>query len=359
MAVVAKPAAAATAILAARRGAGLTMALAAALALSPATPAAEVTGPATLPGTARRGPVLPVGRCINFGNTLEAPREGNWGFPIRTEDLVRVKAGGFATVRLPIRFSGHALTAAPYTIEPALLDRVDQLVRAASALSLNVIIDLHHYDAVMSDPAGERDRFAAIWRQIAERFAKAPASVWFELLNEPKDALTNATLPALWAPALAEIRRTNPVRPVIVGGGMTSQVASLDDLNVPDDPFVVPTFHYYDPLAFTHQGASYLKPVLPTGRNWGSAADRQELEEGVARAARYMARTGRVPFIGEFGAIQGIRHQQRLRYYTQVSQAFAAAGIASCAWSYRNTFQIARRHGWRRGFPEALAAIAP
>ena len=298
---------------------------------------------------------MQVGRCINFGNTLEAPREGRWGHPIRDIDLKRVKIGGFSTVRLPVNFSAHAERNPPYRIEPALLDRVAELVDKASSLSLNVIVDLHHFDAAMADPEGERERFASIWRQIAKRLANAPSGVWFELLNEPKEKLTNEALPGFWEPALAAIRESNPSRPVILGGGFTSAIESLDDLALPDDPYVVPTFHYYEPLAFTHQGASYLKPVLPMGRTWGSVADIARLDADLARVQRFMSRTGRVPFIGEFGAIQSVPHRQRLHYYRTVSSAFASIGIASCAWSYRNTFQLAGRRHWRRGFPQSLA----
>src|SRR6187401_3543011 len=52
---------------------------------------------------------LPVGKCVNLGNTLEPPREAGWGGRrFRDSDATNIRQAGFATVRLPVRFSGHA-----------------------------------------------------------------------------------------------------------------------------------------------------------------------------------------------------------------------------------------------------------
>ena len=44
----------------------------------------------------------PIKRCMNLGSALEAPQEGEWGYVIRRDDLVRLKDAGFDTVRLPV-----------------------------------------------------------------------------------------------------------------------------------------------------------------------------------------------------------------------------------------------------------------
>ena len=40
-----------------------------------------------------------------------------------------LKAAGFDSVRIPIKWSAHAAKTAPYTIDPAFMDRVDHVVR--------------------------------------------------------------------------------------------------------------------------------------------------------------------------------------------------------------------------------------
>ena len=286
------------------------------------------------------GVALPLGKCVNLANMLEAPNEGNWGRPFQDADAARIRQAGFATVRLPVRFSGHARDAAPYTIDAAFMARVRHVVDANVAAGLNVIIDMHNYDELFTDPGGNTARFAGLWRQVAAAFRDAPASVWFELINEPHGALTDANLLAVLRPALAAIRESNPTRPVILGGQNYSGIDSLATLPFPDDPNIVPTFHYYDPFGFTHQGARFIHPMLPTGRTFGTADDNAQLDAALGKVRDFMRRTGRVPFAGEYGAYDQIPLDQRAAYYRTVSAAFASIGIQSCAWGYANTFRL-------------------
>jgi len=69
-----------------------------------------------------------------------------------------------------------------------------------------------------------------------------------------------------------------------------------------------------------------------------------------------MANTGRVPFIGEYGAYEGIPTDQRVLYYKTVSAAFASVGIQSCAWGYVNTFNLYYDgSGWLQGMPAGIS----
>lgn len=326
----------------------------------PASPSPPGPQPASYtPGAAARpatGIALPLGKCVNLSNMLEPPNEGEWGRAFEDADATRIRQAGFATVRLPVRFSGHALAAAPYTIDPAFMARVRHVVEANLAAGLNVILDLHNYEELMTDPDGHRTRFAALWRQVAAEFRDAPANLWFELTNEPNNRLNDSTLPGVLAPALAEVRATNPTRPVIVGGQNWSGIDSLATLALPDDPYIVPTFHYYDPFEFTHQGATWVSPTPPMGRLFGGAADYAQLEANLGKVRAYMARTGRVPFMGEYGANELVPLEQRIAYYRTISAAFASAGIQGCAWGYTNTFHLWRDgSGWVRDLLDSIS----
>ena len=49
---------------------------------------------------------LPVGACINMGNQLEAMNEtAHGGAAIEAADFKRIRAAGFTTVRIPVRWS--------------------------------------------------------------------------------------------------------------------------------------------------------------------------------------------------------------------------------------------------------------
>jgi endoglucanase len=303
---------------------------------------------------------LPVGTCINMGNHLEPERESGWGGKrIEAADFARIRAAGFATVRIPVRWSNKTGGAPGHAIDPAWLARVTEVVDQALAADLNVILNDHNFEDLHDHPEANRDKLVAIWRQVAAHFAdRPPARLWFEIENEPHDALTNANLLATLAPALAAIRMTNPDRPVVIGGGNWSGIDSLATLELPDDPNVHPTFHYYDPFDFTHQGATWAGQVPKAGtRNYGTPADAERLAADVAKLEAYVARTGRTPFMGETGAYDGgTSLAERTQYHSAVREAFAPSGIGMCAWAYTNTFPFwDRQKGqWLPGLREAF-----
>src|SRR5438876_5521597 len=117
---------------------------------------------------------------INLGNRLEAPNEGDWGGVIQAGDFPFIARRGFDHVRIPIRFSGHASSASPYTIDATFFSRVDTVLDQAAAANLAVVVDMHAYDDLAADVAGQRDRFAALWTQIAARYQGRPDTVAFE-----------------------------------------------------------------------------------------------------------------------------------------------------------------------------------
>jgi endoglucanase len=206
-------------------------------------------------------------RSVNFGNALEAPTEGAWGMTLEESFFEAVKQGGFTGIRLPIKFSSHALTVAPFTIDKPFLDRVDWAVAQATSRGLAIIVDMHHYDELMTAPAANKDRFLSLWQQIATHYKDAPNNVFFEIHNEP-----NSNIEPLWneysSAALKVIRETNPTRAVIVGPNGWNSAWRLPELKLPDDQNLIVTFHNYEPFTFTHQGAEWINPIPPVGVQW-------------------------------------------------------------------------------------------
>ena len=285
---------------------------------------------------------LPVGTCINMGNHLEPERESGWGGKrLEAADFVRIRAAGFDTVRIPVRWSNKTRQQPDYAIDPEWLARVTEVVDQALAADLNVILNDHNFEALHEQPQANRDKLAAIWRQVAAHFADRPVGrLWFEIENEPHHALTNDNLVATLAPALAAIRATNPDRPVVIGGSNWSGIDSLATLELPEDPNVHPTFHYYEPFDFTHQGATWAGQVPKARtRDYGTRADAERLAADVAKLEAYIARTGLTPFMGETGAYDGgTSLAERIQYHAAVREAFAPTGIGTCAWAYTNTY---------------------
>nr|7VT4_A Chain A, Endoglucanase H [Meiothermus taiwanensis WR-220]7VT4_B Chain B, Endoglucanase H [Meiothermus taiwanensis WR-220] len=236
-----------------------------------------------------------LGRGVNLGNALEAPWEGAWGVRLEEGFFELIREAGFKTIRLPVSWTHHAGRAAPYTIDPAFFSRVDWAVTQATRRGLNIVVNVHHYDELNANPQAEEARYLSIWRQIAERYRNQPGSVYFELLNEPHGRFNDN--PQLWndllAKALRVVRESNPSRAVIVGPVGWNSLWRLSELRLPDDPNLIVTFHYYDPLEFTHQGAEWLNPVPPTGVVW------RENQGAFAAGWQNWSWGSRVGFVGE------------------------------------------------------------
>jgi endoglucanase len=299
------------------------------------TPSPAVNNPSKAPPGSITPYQAQVGACINLGNHLDAPNEGDWGRKLVASDFTDIAKVGFQTIRLPVRWSSHADLSPPYTVDPAFFKRIDEVLnQAIYSARLRVILDFHHYDELMADPTGQQARFVAIWRQIATRYRSMGNKLWFELLNEPNNKLTNDNISSVLDPALAAIRETNATRPVLYTGAVGSTVWSLYSVKTPADPNLILTVHDYTPSDYTHQGMTNLGYAATTGLTFGSATDIWTLNDHANVVKTYMASTGRAVILGEYGVNENAPVEERAKYYSLVSKAYNQVRVNSCAWSY-------------------------
>ena len=326
---------------------------------APATMSPATTEPPPRPDVFQMA--LALGRGLNLGNALEAPREGAWGVTLHEEYFAAIAAAGFNSVRLPVRFSAHASVQAPYTIAPACLQRVDWAVDQALDKGLVVVLDMHHYEELMADPEAHRERFVALWAQLAEHYAGYPDGLYLELLNEPCDSLSAQRWNRLLKEAIAAIRRTNPTRVIVVGPAEWNSPYRLHQLDLPaDDRWLIVTFHYYQPFVFTHQGAEWVEGANAwLGTRWlGSDAERRAITSDLDAAASWAQRNDRPLFLGEFGAYERAPIADRARWTAFVAREAEKRGMAWCYWEFCAGFGAydPERRQWRA---DLLAALIP
>jgi endoglucanase len=308
-------------------------------------------------GMAVDGTSCGLGRGISFGNALDAVREGDAGFRLRERYFAEVRDAGFDTVRLPVRWSAHASESPPYTISPALFQRVDWAIGEALGRDLNIVLNVHHYDELNDAPGGQRLRFLGLWRQIAARYAGRPGRLYFELLNEPRGAMTARAWNELIPLALAVIRERDPGRAVIVGPARMNDIGALPELELPDDDRLVVTVHYYAPFEFTHQGAPWRAGADQwLGTTWGDDADRRAVRDDLARAASWAAGHGRPLFIGEFGSYERAGLAARLQWTRFVRLEAERLGMSWCYWDFGTDFGAFDPvcNAWREPLRDAL-----
>ena len=300
-----------------------------------------------------------LGRGVNLGNALDAPAEGAWGVTLQPEYFRRIREARFDSVRIPIRWSAHAAPTPPYTIDPAFFARVDWAVACALSNQLAVVINVHHDTELMDDPEAHRDRFLALWKQIAEHYRQEPAPVLFELLNEPQGALTPELWNELLLQALGVVRGIDPERTVIVDAARWAGLDALESLRLPEgDRNLIASVHCYIPFEFTHQGAEWMAGSDKwMGRSWtGSEAERSELRKAFGDAAAWAATHHRPIYLGEFGAYRKCDMESRARWTAFVARLAEQEGLSWAYWEFCSGFGVfdPAEKAWRAPLLDAL-----
>jgi len=114
-----------------------------------------------------------LGRCINLDSALDGPQKGAWRVTLEANYFRLIKEAGFNSVRIPIRWSAHASTTAPYDIEMHFFQRVDWAIRQALSRNLAAVINVHNYEEMNQAPVQNLLRLVELWKQIALRYQKA------------------------------------------------------------------------------------------------------------------------------------------------------------------------------------------
>lgn len=281
-------------------------------------------------------------RTVNLGNALEAPNEGEWGVTLQEEFFQIIKEAGFTAVRLPVRWSAHALAEPPYTIDPEFFQRVDWAINQALTNDLAIIVNMHHYEEMALDPVAHEPRFMAIWQQIAERYQAYPNDLLFEPMNEPNGAVVASRWNKLVAAVLPVIRASNPTRNLVIGPAEWNNLSALDELTLPDDQHLIVTFHYYQPFQFTHQAAEWVQGSAGwLGTEWkASSAEKQMVQYDFKIVAQWAKDNQRPIFLGEFGAYSKADMASRERWTAFIAREAEKQGFSWSYWEFCSGFGV-------------------
>ncbi len=247
---------------------------------------------------------------------------------------------GFQNVRINIHPFRYMQADKQWALPESWWKTLDWAVHEASAQKLMVILDFHEFQKMGEDAAGHKAQFLAFWKQLSAHCAHAPDNVLFEILNEPNKKMT----PALWnsylAEALSIIREQNPTRPVIVGPAFWNSVDHLNELVLPEnDRHLIVTVHYYIPMSFTHQGASWAGQQDKHDIAWPAAEkDRATLNANFDKVAAWAKAHQRPIYLGEFGAYDKAPMDSRIRYTDAVARAAEARGWSWGYWQFDGDF---------------------
>ena len=256
-------------------------------------------------------------------------------------DIKRAKDAGFKTIRVPL-FTFKHIADTQGNLDPKWLEKLDHIIDVAVANKLTVILDEHDFDDCAKDVDACAVILPNVWYDLSTRYKDAPSSVVFELLNEPHGNI-DADIWNGWLPDLISmVRETNPTRNIIIGGVGWNSADQLPNLKLPAaDHHIIATFHYYTPMEFTHQGASWVGPDIQKLRDvrWTGTPDQvAAINTTFDSVVAWSKANSRPVFLGEYGTYGqfNTNMDDRAAWTRAISKAADDRGFARAYWYYQD-----------------------
>lgn len=310
---------------------------------------------------------------VNFGGWISQCeyKKEHYDTFIRAEDFSNVKKMGYDHIRLPVDYEVFQDDTGAFLEDG--FKYINFAIENCRKNGLRMILDLHKTPGFSFDPFHNelglfesedlQNRFYAIWEEFARRYAKESDVLCFELLNEVTKKEYKDAWNKMIEHTISIIRKYSKEIRIIFGGYYNNSVESVKDLICPDDENIVYTFHFYEPLLFTHQGAPWIASMDPnfrcnfdmTYRQYDELSQKllsqsysgfgrfdpdkvigEEYFETLLLDAIKVAEERNVAlFCGEFGVIDRADKAEAEKWFKLFYKFLEKYSIASSIWSYR------------------------
>lgn len=324
--------------------------------------------------------------------------------PIVQADMNLIREAGFDHVRIPFDpgFLGWQPDArgGQSAVLPQI-GKLDAAVELAIQSGLVAILDFHPAESLKKRIETEpkiQAAFVNLWGNLATRYRNRPVEkLVYEVLNEPQywELGSPADWLSLRGKALGAIRKRDSAHLVLLSGRFGGGIKGLLEEPTVKDPAVAYTFHYYEPMLFTHLGAPWepfisgvqgmftgllypasanswsvvhwgniqLKPdadedtvaaAMTEYQPWGAARIAEDLVQVQHWSAEHRARV----ICDEFGVLQpGLDAVSRSRWLKDVRMTLEHMGLGWSVWDYADLFGIAFPTG--DSYPTGDGAMIP
>ncbi len=288
---------------------------------------------------------------------------------IGEKDIKQIAHWGFDHVRVPVDY--EVLEEENGAIKEDGYNYLERLFDWCEHYNLDAILDLHKaygYDFndtgkegcnTLFEDAHLQERFVQLWKNIASRFGTY-SHVAFELLNEVVEEENADAWNALIKQTVTAIRGITDT-PIIYGGIQWNSANTVKLLEVPTEKNIIFTFHFYEPLLFTHQKAYWVKNMNPDREilypesmqyyqhlsqilgYQGNAVVKAKattmgiefIDEMISGAVTAAKAAGVPLYCGEFGVIDQAPVADTLHWFKDVHQVFEKHNIGCSIWSYK------------------------
>jgi aryl-phospho-beta-D-glucosidase BglC (GH1 family) len=292
------------------------------------------------------------------------------------EDIALIKSLGFDHVRLTLEPAPLLNSDDAGTLRAEHLKYLDNALDLILNNGLAVIVDIHPSDDFkvrLNSNERQIEAFGKFWRALAQHLStRDPERVFLEVINEPMVEDGYRWL-GMQAKLIAAIRSGAPLHTIVASGHRWSGIPELLFLLPYADRNIIYNFHFYEPFAFTHQGATWAGANVPLYKNvpypsstesvskildtiedeparynllrygedgWNAARIDREIGVAAAWAAKYQ-----VPLTcNEFGAYRRFAPAaDRAVWIRDLRTALEKYGIGWTMWDYAGGFAVVNK----------------
>ena len=302
-----------------------------------------------------------------FSERKTSDYETAWGQPVATRALIHMfKEAGFGAIRVPVTWYPHIGTVKVTVsdnkghwdmstwvgndVDPVWMARVKEVVGYVLDEGMYCILNVHHDTGAATTGwlradrkvyESVKERYCALWKQIATEFEPYGEKLLFESFNEMLDAsgtwnyssaAADAVINSYNADFVSTVRSTggnNARRNLILGTYAASpQQPVLEDFALPSDSVkdhLLAEVHSYAPYHFAFD-TSTPKEVF-------DASCDKEVRSIIAGVGKYLVDRGIPCILGEYGADTSKRLETELAKQASCYVSAAAEyGIACFYW---------------------------
>lgn len=297
--------------------------------------------------------VAEMGAGWNLGNTMDGhtgftPSETIWQHVETTKEIIKtVHDQGFNTIRIPVTWGTMIDDENGCAINEKWMSRVQDIVDYCIEQDIYVIVNVHHDGAEQTgwlriaaeDFDAVKEKYEAVWAQIAERFKDYDEHLIFESMNEvtgtndkiQQDVDRIMELNQLFVDTVRRTGSNNARRWLSVPARYTNIGISTNDkygFHMPEDQVEDRLFlsvHYYD------WSFGLNETMADNSRVW-TEAKTEDLAKEFALLEKFTDQ-GIPVIVGEYGAIDKRNEEQRAYHYEVVNRLAKKNGLmVTCYW---------------------------
>lgn len=296
--------------------------------------------------------VAEMGMGWNLGNTFDGhtgftPNETQWQNVTTTKECIKaVHDLGFNTVRIPVTWGTMIDDENDYAIDEAWISRIQDVVDYCVSQDMYAIINIHHDGAEQTgwlriatdDMDGLEEKYAGVWKTIAERFAGYDEHLIFESMNEVRGTgmTTNqeneviSNLNQIFVDTVRKSGGNNDKRFLVVTGQYNYIISVTKEGNgftFPKDSVedrIIISVHDYTPWSFCGDESM--------GTTESSLKQLESNKKELAPLYETYTSKGIPVIVGEYGCINKDNAVERAYYLEGMNRIYAEYGLVGIYW---------------------------